>query len=125
MLVLGFAFPSSAFAVTTFCKVEDSSTTVKAIAWDNVTKIAKITDYFNKTHEGRVTLEREHTKHGKKVNIFVKYDEPGNSEDAAEYIIFPMAESAFRIIGVAYIIEDGRQHLSVSKGNYSASCITM
>src|SRR5690606_26178716 len=94
-LVLLTAFPYSGFAATTTCIVEGSSTTVKAVAWDDETNVAKVTDHLGNTREGRVTLESDHN-HWKKVNIFVDYESTYYGVDAAEYIVFSTLPGTYR-----------------------------
>jgi len=123
-LVLLTAFPYSGFAATTTCIVEGSSTTVKAVAWDDETNVAKVTDHLGNTREGRVTLESDHN-HWKKVNIFVDYESTYYGVDAAEYIVFSTLPGTYRIIGVAYMVRDGELFLNSSHGNYAANCVAM
>ncbi|SES37115.1 hypothetical protein [Halopseudomonas bauzanensis] len=123
-LVLLTAFPYSGFAATTTCILEGGSITVKAVAWDDETNVAKVTDHLGNTREGRVTLESDHN-HGKKVNIFVDYESASYGVDAAEYIVFPTSPGTYRIIGVAYIVRDGEQFLNSSHGNHAANCVAM
>jgi len=55
---------SITFASSTICKLEENQTGVKAIAWDSSTLDAKVTDNLNNTHQGKVTLAREHKPYG-------------------------------------------------------------
>jgi hypothetical protein len=118
-------FPTVSLANSNICKLEENSFSAQAIAWDSFNGKAKVTDTFNETHLGQVTLQREHAPWGVKTNIFVKYDSPKYGEDAAEYVIFPTGENEYRVIAVTYVLSDGRYHLSTSKGNYTATCISL
>ncbi|WP_211252093.1 hypothetical protein [Vibrio rhizosphaerae] len=109
-------------AKSTVCQLEASEFGIKTIAWDSTTRAAKITEYSNDIHEGKVTLVREHQPYGVKTNIFVQYQPPYYGQDAAEYVIFPTAEDQYRVIGVAYVLRDNHYYLSTSQGNYQASC---
>lgn len=114
-----------AIANSTICKPEESLTGIKALAWDSSTLIAKVTDKLNNTHEGKVTLVREHKPYGIKTNIFIKYRQPYYGEDAAEYMVFPTGENQHRVIGVSYVFRNNEYHLTTSVGNYSAICLSM
>lgn len=126
MILITILFlPSVALAQLTMCKPEkDTVGSVKAIGWDLGTGRAKITDDLNKTFEGKVTLTREHSGLGLKVNVYVKYDAPYYGADAAEYIVFPVQKDDFRIIAVGYIFKGGKQYLTSSSGSVSAICIS-
>ena len=117
-----------AIANSTICKPyisEESLIGIKAFAWDSSTLVAKVTDMLNNTHEGKVTLVREHKPYGVKTNIFIKYRQPYHGEDAAEYVVFPTGKNQFRVKGVTYIFRNNEYHLSTSEGNYSATCLSM
>ena len=114
-----------AFANSTICKPEESSIYIKAIAWDDSTLVAKVTDLLNNTHEGKVTLVREHKPYGVKTNVFIKYQQTYYGADAEEYIVFPTGENRFRVVGVTYVFRNNEYHLNSSKGNYSATCLSM
>lgn len=124
VLLLLTAIPSFSFAAMTTCILEGGSNIVKAVAWDDETNMAKVTDHFGNTREGRVTLESDHD-HGKKVNIFVDYESPSYGVHAAEYIVFPISPGAYRVIGVAYTVRDGERFLKYSHGNHAANCVAM
>jgi hypothetical protein len=109
----------------TICKLEDSGTGIKAIAWDENDGTAKVTDSLNKTYAGRVEFTRPHSADGKKVNILIKYDPPSFGADAAEYIIFPVGKNQFRVIGVTYIIRNNERYLNTEEGNREATCISL
>lgn len=115
---------SVSWANSTICSLEESLTGIKAIAWNNDTGIAKITDEFNNSHEGMVTLTRKHNDDGDKINIYIKYDKPYFG-DAAEFIVFPIGKNKFRVIGVSYILKGSDKFLNSSQGNYSATCLSM
>lgn len=117
------SFPAICFANTSICKLEDNSSAIKAIAWDKNNGKAKITDSLDKQYEGVVTLSRKHDR-GDKVNIYIKYDEPYDGNDAAEFIIFPVT-SGYRVIGVSYIIKNGDKYLNTFGGNYTATCLSL
>lgn len=116
--------PLTVLADSTICKLEESATGIKAIAWDNEGK-AKITDMFGKEHDGVVTLTRKFNTNGTKTNIYVKYDKPYYGDDAVEFIIFPYHENQFRVVGVSYIYKGNDKFLNTSKGNYLASCLSL
>jgi len=118
-------FPVVSFASSNICKLEESLFGAKAIAWDSFNGKAKVTDTFNETHLGQVTLQREHAPWGVKTNIFVKYYSPKDGVDAAEYMIFPTGRKEYRVIAVDYVLSDGRYHLNTSQGNYTATCISL
>lgn len=125
ILLILILTPSISWASTTICKIEESSTGIKAIAWDSSTGIAKLTDMFNNSKEGKVTLSREHNKDGKKTNLYFKNEKTLYGIDAQEFIVFPIAKNSYRIIGVSYVFKDGAQYLNASEGNYSATCLSM
>ena len=116
---------SVSWANSTICSLEESSTGIKAIAWNNDTGVAKITDVLNDSHEGMVILIRKHNDDGNKINIYIKYDKPYFGDDAAEFIVFPIGKNKFRVIGVSYILKGSDKFLNTSKGNYSATCLSM
>lgn len=118
-------FSPYVLANSTICKLEESLTGIKGIAWDSSTLVAKVTDSLDRTHEGKVTLVREHKPYGEKTNIFVEYEQPYYGADAAEYVVFPTGENEFRVIGVTYVFKGSKYHLSTSKGNYKATCLSM
>ena len=122
LLLLGMMAGNS--NASTICKIEDSLTGPKAIAWNDEDGTAKITDMLNKTFAGRISLKRKHDG-GEKVNIYVKYEQPYYGDDAAEYIIFPVGNGQFRIIGVTYVIRYNEKYLNTSSGNYLATCIKL
>jgi hypothetical protein len=109
----------------TICKLEDSRTGIKAIAWDERDGTAKVTDMLNKTYAGRVVFMRAHSADGEKVNILIKYDSPLFGADAAEYIIFPVGKNQFRVFGVTYIIRNNERYLNTDEGNHEATCISL
>jgi hypothetical protein len=109
---------------STICKVEDSTTGIKAIAWNEEDGTAKITDSMNNTVAGRISLKRKHND-GEKVNILLRYDRPHFGADAAEYIVFPVGNGQFRVIGITYIIRNGEKFLNTADGNYSATCVSL
>ena len=108
--------PTAPWANLTLYKLEDDLTSIKAIAWDSETGVAKITDRHNDSHEGMVTLTRKHSALENKTNIYIKYEESYYGEDAAEFIVFPdlypVGENNFRVIGVSYILKGGEKFLS-------------
>jgi hypothetical protein len=125
LILITILFSSSlVYANTTICQTGDSLMGVKEIQWNSETFNAKVTDALNNTRDGKVTLIREHKPYGVKVNVFVNYPERYYSADAAEYIIFPIADGSFRIIGVTYFNENNKQHLNTSEGVNSATCLT-
>lgn len=113
------------FANSTICKLEESTIGIKAIAWDDSKLVAKVTDMLNNTHEGKITLVRDHKSYGVKTNIFIKYRQPYYGADAAEYVVFPIEKNQFRVIGVTYVFVNNEYRLSTSEGNYSATCLSM
>ncbi|WP_182289084.1 hypothetical protein [Vibrio spartinae] len=110
-------------AQSTTCQLEESEFGIKTIAWDSATLAAKVTEYSNDIHEGKVTLVREHKPYGVKTNIYVQYQQPYYGQDAAEYVVFPTAEDQYRVIGVGYVFRNHQYYLSTSQGNYQATCI--
>ncbi|MBI2182508.1 MAG: hypothetical protein HYU31_17030 [Deltaproteobacteria bacterium] len=109
---------------STICKIEDSLIGIKAIAWNDEDGTAKITDTLNNTLAGRISLKRKHDG-GEKVNIYLKYERPYYGDDAAEYMIFPVGNGQFRIIGVTYVIRNNEKYLNASSGNFLATCIKL
>jgi hypothetical protein len=124
ILVLSL-LPTVSWANPTICKLEESLIGIKAIIWDGDTGVAKTTDALNNSHEGVVTLTRKHGDDGNKTNIYIKYDKPYYGDDAAEFVVFPVDKNKFRIIGVSYILKGREKFLNTSKGNYSATCLSM
>ena len=124
ILVLSL-LPTVSWANSTICKLAESSKGIKAIAWDDDTGVAKITDMLNNSHEGMVTLTRKHGDDGYKTNIYIKYVKPYYGDDAAEFVVFPVRKNKYRIIGVSYILKGREKFLNTSKGNYSATCLSM
>lgn len=125
LALLLFGQAGHCFAASTICKVEKSAIGVKAIAWNDENEAAKITDALGKTFEGRVTFRTKHDQDGEKVNIYIRYQKPYYGQDEAEYIVFPIARDQFRVIGVTYIVREGKRHLSTSSGNHLATCLSM
>ena len=122
-LLLSLCFiPSISLASSHICKLEDSLTGIKAIAWNDETGSAKITDFANNSYEGKVVLSRKHTAVGNKVNIYIPYN--NKSYGAAEYVVFPVGH-AFRVIGVTYVIKGNNKYLNTSEGNFEATCLSM
>ncbi|ASA57409.1 hypothetical protein [Vibrio gazogenes] len=109
-------------AQSTTCTLEESEFGIKTIVWDSSTLAAKVTEYSNDIHEGKVTLEREHQPYGVKTNIYVQYQQPYFGQDAAEYVIFPTGQDQYRVIGVGYVFRNNQYYLSTSQGNYQATC---
>ena len=124
IFVLAF-IPATTWANSTICKLEETMVGIKAIAWNENDGSAKITDMLNNTYEGVITLTRKHSDEGKKTNIYIKYNKPYYGDDAAEFVVFPVSKNSFRVIGVSYILKGNKQHLNTSKGNYSATCLSM
>jgi hypothetical protein len=122
LLLLGLMASNS--NASTICKIEDSLTGIKAIAWNDEDGTAKITDMLNNTLAGRISLKRKHDG-GEKVNIYLKYERPYYGDDAAEYIIFPVGNGHFRVIGVTYVIRNNEKYLNTSSGNFLATCIKL
>jgi len=113
------------FANSTICKLEGDPIGIKALAWDDATFAAKVTDTLDNIHDGKVTLAREHKPYGTKTNIFIKYRQQYYGADAAEYVVFPVGKNQFRIIGVTYVLNNNSYHLNTLVGNYSAICYSM
>ena len=112
-------------ANSTICKLEGDPIGIKALAWDDATFAARVTDIMDNIHDGKVTLVREHKPYGTKTNILIKYQQPYYGADAAEYVVFPVGKNQFRLIGVTYVLNDNSYRLSTLVGNYSAICISM
>lgn len=125
-LLLGLLFPVLGANAATICKVDDSSHSidVQVIAWNEVDGTAKVSDKLGSTHRGKVTAIRQHNE-GYKVNIFIEYSEPYFGNDFAEYIIFPVAQKAHRVIGVSYVNSNGKKLLNTLQGNFAATCASL
>lgn len=121
--ILFFCYIGTVSANTTICKIEENSSGIKALAWDDQ-GAAKITDKFNVDHSASVIFKRKHNN-GYKVNIFVKYEKNNYGSDASEFIVFPIPDGGYRVVGVSYIYSGSKQYLNSSEGNYSATCITL
>jgi len=125
-ICLLFLIPTLSYADYTICKLgDDNSFSIKAIAWNNETKEAKITDFVGDTYKGLVSLTREHSEYGNKINIFITYKKPYYGQNASEFIIYPIAKNSYKIIGVAYVIKNNKKHLSMSLANTAATCLSM
>jgi hypothetical protein len=124
ILIIGLLLFVGSVHASTICKVEDSNIGIKAIAWNDEDRTARVTDMLGKTHIGKLTSKRKHSD-GYKVNIYVEYNQPYYGIDAAEYIVFSVGPEKYRVFGVNYIIRAGHQFLESSIGNYSAICITL
>jgi hypothetical protein len=102
----------------------NSTIGIKVIAWNELDGTAKITDMLNKTFAGRISLKGKHNA-GEKVNIFIRYEPAYYGADAAEHMIFPVANGQFRVIGVTYISRNDEKYLNTAEGNYLAACISL
>jgi hypothetical protein len=123
--VICIGISSSCWAGSTICKVEESSIGIKAIGWNDENMTAKVTDSLGDSFNGVITLKRQHSSDGEKVNLLFEFGKPRLGLDAKEYIVFPIGKNEFRVIGVAYIVRGGQRYLEMSEGNYKATCISM
>lgn len=123
-VILMISLASHSFAASTICKVENPSFVgIRSIEWNDENGTAKMTDNL-RTFEGKMTLKRIHSKDGQAVNIYIKFEKPYFGSDEAEYIVFPVAEKKFRVIGVKYIVKEGKRYLNTFEGNYPVSCLS-
>lgn len=122
--VIFVVITSSCWAGSTICKVEESSIGIQAIGWNDENMTAKLTDSLGDSFNGVITLKRQHNE-GEKVNLFFEFDKPRYGLDAKEYIVFPVAKDGFQVIGVGYVIREGKRHLNISEGNYKATCVSL
>jgi dihydrodipicolinate reductase len=119
--------PIQIYAKSTICSVTSEESDlfgIQALTWDEQTKVAKIRDMLGENYTGVVTYTRNHDE-GKKTNIYIKFSKPYYGSDAAEFIVFPISENEFRVIGVTYILRNNKQLLSILMENDPATCVSI
>lgn len=116
--------PIQIYAKSTICNVTNEEAGlfgIQALTWDEQTKVAKIRDILGENYTGVVTYTRNHNG-GKKTNIYIKFSKPYYGSDAVEFIVFPISENEFRVIGATYILRNNKQLLDTLMGNNPATC---
>jgi hypothetical protein len=73
------------------------------------------------SYDGVVTLKRQHSDDGEKVNLFFAHEKPQYGIDAVEYMVFPIAKDKYRVIAVTYVVRGGKRHLNTSLSS-AATC---
>ena len=119
--------PIQIYAKSTICNVTNEEAGlfgIQALTWDEQTKVAKIRDILGENYTGVVTYTRNHNG-GKKTNIYIKFSKPYYGSDAVEFIVFPISENEFRVIGVTYILRNNKQILSILIENDPATCVSI
>ncbi|WP_180076621.1 hypothetical protein [Acinetobacter sp. YH12106] len=122
VLLLGF-LPINLYANSTICILNQDELNLisaKTLVWDQQTKKAKFTDMRGNTYNGAVIATKKHGEHGNKTNLY--FNKNYVFSDAVEFMVFPVDENNFRVIGVAYLLKNNRQVLDMSLGNNLAKC---
>jgi len=116
--------PSLVSAETTICKAIDSKALfIRGVAWDTEKMTAKLSTTTGKTIVGQITSIRNHDK-GIKVNIVSTQKGAIIGTDLTEWVIFTFGNT-HKIIGVGYIVREGKQLLDIFLGNEEINCLTL
>jgi len=126
VLVSAFTFSAlfsvSACASSIVCIVEEEGVSPRSLAWNIADKTATMRTRDGERVSGQVTLITSGSSGPPYVNLVFPVSSAGAWETRLEFIVHEPLPDRVTVIGAAYRVAEGKEHLSGIRGPYKAVC---